>query len=86
MKKTLTLTSLIAGAVMMTTPMVGEANAQEMEKCYGIAKAGQNGCGHAGGLHSCAGQAKVDNDPGDWVEVAKGECEKSGGHLEPKAE
>jgi uncharacterized membrane protein len=47
------------------------------EKCYGVAKAGQNDCGTA--THGCAGQAKVDNDAKEWKYVAKGTCEKLGG-------
>jgi len=47
------------------------------EKCYGIAKAGQNDC--AGKAHSCAGQAKTDNDPTDWKYVEKGTCAEQGG-------
>jgi uncharacterized membrane protein len=48
------------------------------EKCYGVAKAGQNDCGTA--KHACAAQgAKVDNDPSEWKYVAKGSCEKMGG-------
>ena len=30
------------------------------EKCFGIAKAGQNDCANLSGTHSCAGQSKVD--------------------------
>ncbi|MGH8800498.1 MAG: BufA1 family periplasmic bufferin-type metallophore [Casimicrobiaceae bacterium] len=47
------------------------------DKCYGIAKAGQNDC--AAGKHACAGQSSVDNDPASWKYVAKGTCEKIGG-------
>jgi uncharacterized membrane protein len=47
------------------------------EKCYGVAKAGENSCAANG--HSCQGQAKADNDPGEWKNVSKGECEKMGG-------
>jgi uncharacterized membrane protein len=48
------------------------------EKCFGVAKAGQNDCGTA--KHACAAQgAKVDNDPNEWKYVAKGTCEKMGG-------
>lgn len=53
--------------------------AAEKEKCYGIAKAGQNDCATANGSHSCAGQAKTDKAPGEWKYVAKGTCEKAGG-------
>ena len=51
----------------------------DKEKCYGIAKAGQNDCAAANGSHSCAGQSKTDNGAGDWKFVAKGTCEKAGG-------
>ena len=50
---------------------------QATEKCYGIAKAGQNDCGTA--RHSCAGKATKDNTPDDWKYVPKGTCEKLGG-------
>ena len=54
------------------TPQAGQ------EKCYGIAKGGQNDCGTA--KHACAAQGvKVDNDPNEWKYVAKGTCEKMGG-------
>ncbi|HEX7686059.1 MAG TPA: DUF2282 domain-containing protein [Burkholderiaceae bacterium] len=51
------------------------------DKCFGVAKAGQNDCASATGSHSCAGTATKDNDPGDWKYVDKGTCEKMGGHL-----
>ena len=46
------------------------------EKCYGIAKAGQNDCASLGGTHSCAGESKTDMSPADWKYVAKGSCKK----------
>jgi uncharacterized membrane protein len=55
---------------LMATPVV----AQEKEKCFGIAKAGQNDCASVSGTHSCAGQSKVDMDKGEWKYVAKGTC------------
>jgi uncharacterized membrane protein len=57
----------------------------DQEKCYGVAKGGQNDCGTA--KHACAGQgAKTDNDPMEWKYVAKGSCEKMGGKTAaPKA-
>lgn len=64
------------------------ANAQAAEeakdKCFGVAKAGQNDCATASGSHSCAGQAKKDMDANEWKYVAKGTCEKLGGKLAPK--
>lgn len=50
------------------------AEEKAKEKCYGIAKAGQNDCANLSGTHSCAGQAKTDNDPAEWKYVAKGTC------------
>ena len=47
------------------------------EKCYGIAKAGQNDCGTA--KHACAGLAKADGDASEWKYVARGTCEQVGG-------
>lgn len=51
------------------------------EKCAGVAQAGKNDCGALDGSHQCAGQAKKDNDPNDWVYVPKGTCEKIGGAV-----
>ena len=75
-RKTL-LQSAVAGVLALAVAQA--ANAQEAknppkEKCYGIAKAGQNDCANVSGSHSCAGQSKVDNDPGEWKYVAKGTC------------
>ena len=74
---TSTLASVLALA-LASAAHAADAKAPQ-EKCYGIAKAGQNDCASASGSHSCAGQAKADNDAGDWRYVAKGSCEKMGG-------
>jgi len=62
---------------------LGTAHAADgdKEKCFGVAKAGQNDCASVTGSHSCAGQAKKDNDPTEWKFVAKGSCEKMGGKI-----
>ncbi len=73
-----TLIALTAASVLgmgLTAP----AMAADKEKCYGIAKAGQNDCANLSGSHSCAGQAKVDNHPGEWKFVPKGTCKTAGG-------
>lgn len=54
-----------------------------MEKCYGIARAGQNSCGSAAGTHGCAGLAKSDYEGHEFLEVAKGTCKAQGGKLHP---
>jgi uncharacterized membrane protein len=57
----------------------------QAEKCYGLAKAGQNDCA-ATGVHSCAGTSKVNADPRSWIYVPAGYCERIvGGSLKPKA-
>jgi uncharacterized membrane protein len=70
-------------ASVMALGLAGQAAAQDKdkEKCYGIAKAGENDCGTA--THACAGLAKKDKAPDEWKYVAKGTCEKLGGKLKP---
>jgi uncharacterized membrane protein len=60
---------------------IAHAADAEKEKCFGVAKAGQNDCATANGSHSCAGQTKKDHDAHDWKYVAKGTCEKMGGKM-----
>jgi len=72
-------------AVALTTIATTPAHAGGKEKCYGVALAGQNDCGNLAGTHSCAGQSKVDNDPGEWKLVAKGSCKDLGGMLKAEA-
>jgi uncharacterized membrane protein len=65
-------------ASLLALGLVGQVSAQDKgkdkEKCFGIAKAGQNDCANLSGSHSCAGQNKVDMDAGEWKYVAKGTC------------
>jgi uncharacterized membrane protein len=63
-----------AAAVMSMSMLAAPAAAAEKEKCFGIAKAGQNDCASISGAHSCAGQSKVDMDKTEWKYVAKGTC------------
>ena len=78
MNKRIIATSTLASALALAIGPAHAADAKAaQEKCYGIAKAVQNDC--AAGAHSCAGQAKADNDANDWKYVAKGTCEKLGG-------
>lgn len=65
--KTIAIASAVAAA------MVSHASAQSKEKCYGVAKAGQNGCA-AGPGTSCAGTSTVDYQGNAWSLVAAGTC------------
>jgi uncharacterized membrane protein len=70
-----TMIATAAAASLMSLALMSvPAAAQEKEKCYGIAKAGQNDCANLAGTHSCAGQSKVSDDKGEWKYVAKGTC------------
>lgn len=71
------------GAVLAATvllPAVSNAQGKpadakkEMEKCYGVVKAGMNDCGTT--AHACASQATKDSDPSEWLYLPKGTCEK----------
>jgi uncharacterized membrane protein len=55
------------------------SQAASMDKCFGVAKAGQNDCGGLSGLHSCKGSATTSYDPGDFKVVPTGTCSKMGG-------
>jgi uncharacterized membrane protein len=74
-------------ASVLALGLVGAAAAQDKakEKCYGVAKAGQNDCASLSGSHSCAGQAKTDNDPNEWKYVAKGSCKDMKGKTADEA-
>ena len=78
-----------AVASLLALGLAASVSAQPMpeqpgkDKCFGIAKAGQNDC--AAGKHACAGQSTVDKDPLSWKYVAKGTCEKVGGSLKNPA-
>ena len=74
MNQRLILSSALASVLAMG--LVGQADAQEKgkEKCFGIAKAGQNDCANLSGTHSCAGQSKNEAGPDEWKYVAKGTC------------
>jgi uncharacterized membrane protein len=69
-------------AALVGSSTVAVADNQNKEKCYGVAKAGQNDCGKLTSGHSCAGHATKDNDPDDYKYVAKGTCKAMGGSLE----
>ena len=58
-------------AAAQERPTAAQENA--MEKCYGVARAGQNDCA-AGPGTSCAGTSTRDYQGNAWKLVAKGTC------------
>ena len=68
---------LALGATMVSTTASAVPDQPKFwEKCSGIAKAGMNDCGSLDGKHGCAGMAKKDSHPQEWVYVPKGTCAK----------
>lgn len=78
------MTTRIVLAAVLAASVVAPSFAQggpapapsfEAEKCYGLAKAGQNDCASTGN-NSCAGTSTVDGDPNAWIYVPAGYCER----------
>jgi len=67
----------VAAALALGLSGVGVAAAADMEKCYGVAKAGKNDCQTA--TSSCAGTAKEDRQADAFIALPKGSCEKIAG-------
>jgi uncharacterized membrane protein len=81
MNNRLILSSALASALALGLVTQASAEEKAKEKCFGVAKAGQNDCATLTGTHSCAGQAKTDKDANEWKFVPKGSCESMGGKV-----
>jgi uncharacterized membrane protein len=79
-QKTL-VAAAVAGLFALGSSTGTLAQKKEQEKCWGVAKAGQNECGSNKTSHSCAGHSKVDYDPNDFKVVTAGTCVQMGGSL-----
>jgi uncharacterized membrane protein len=67
--------SLVAvGLTMAASTTTAVAAKADMEKCFGIVKAGKNDCQTANS--SCAGTSSTDGQTDAWVLVPAGLCEK----------
>jgi uncharacterized membrane protein len=77
------IAGLLAAGVSLGSSALAQDKAagKDQEKCWGVAKAGQNDCGSNKTAHSCAGQSKVDYDPNDFKVVKTGTCVQMGGSL-----
>ena len=74
----------MATAIGLSATPGAQASDTAKEKCYGIAKAGQNDC--ATGSNSCAGTATQDGQKNSFLYVPAGTCQKiANGSLTPKA-
>lgn len=85
-KKTLFLTAAVAASALvaagvLTNAEKASAEGKNVEKCFGVAKAGNNDCATAN--HQCAGQATADGAADEFVFVPAGKCDRiTGGRAE----
>ena len=85
--RTLSLAGSVATALALMGGAGQAADNANMEKCYGVALAGQNNCA-AGPGTTCAGTSKVDYQGNAWSYVPTGTCTEietphGPGSLEP---
>jgi len=81
----LNVATALAGALALAS-VATPAAAQGLVKCYGIALKAQNSCANAANTHTCAGQAKVDFDGGEWRAVLNAAvCTELAGTAAPTA-
>lgn len=86
MTSTLTKSFGVLLAAAVVTASAAKADEVKYEKCFGVAKAGQNDCQSS--THICAGKSTADKDPHTYISLPAGTCEKiAGGTLtEPAAD
>ena len=76
--------TLVATAVAGLFALAAQGSAlaaDKQEKCWGVAKAGQNDCGSDKTAHSCAGESKTNYSANDFKAVKAGTCLQMGGSL-----
>jgi uncharacterized membrane protein len=84
--KIITTAGLVAAVAAAALRVDAQTNVPKpsypYEKCYGVAKAGENDCFGIG--NSCGGTSTKDRDPQAWIYVPTGTCKKiAGGKLSP---
>ena len=89
MNKRVVIASTLAAAVAAPSVLSAQAPVPapsfKAEKCYGLAKAGQNDCASAGN-NSCGGTSRISSDPKAWIYVPEGYCDRLvGGSKTPKS-
>lgn len=81
---TTALASLIALGALGVQSTANAADKKDVEKCYGVAKAGKNDCKTMS--NACAGHSVTDAQPDAFIALPKGTCERiAGGSLEAPA-
>lgn len=81
------LVAAVVGASYLALSVAAPTSAQTakpaVEKCFGVAKAGENSCAAANGSHGCAGQAKTSFSGQDFKDVPAGSCSAMKGEAKP---
>lgn len=85
MNTRLIVSSALASALALGLAGQAAAQGKNKEKCYGVAKAGQNDCSNLSGSHTCAGQSKTDQGADEWRYVATSTCKDMQGLTEQEA-
>ena len=88
MKNPTTIVSTALASILamsaMGLPSAAAADKNDMEKCYGVAKAGKNDCKTLS--NACAGHSMSDNQKDAFIALPAGTCERiSGGSLQAPA-
>lgn len=74
------MTTVASSAAEAISTRAGEI--PNMEKCYGVTKAGLNDCSTR--AHHCSGESKIDGDREAWILVPEGLCRRLvGGSTTP---
>ena len=77
---TAAILALAAGGLAVSASSIAADKKVEMEKCYGVAKAGRNDCATASS--SCAGTSTENRQRDAYIAIPKGTCSKiAGGSL-----
>jgi len=79
MTSTLTRSLGVLLAAAVVTASSAKADEVKYEKCFGVAKAGQNDCKSS--THICAGKSTADRDPHTYIDVPAGTCAKLAGGM-----
>lgn len=83
MNKATLISGVMAAVSLASASQAVEMHKASQDRCYGIAKAGENSCASAAGAHSCAGMAKTAYDGQDFKDVPKGTCDQMNGSTTP---
>ncbi len=79
------LAAAVAAPALLSGQKPASTPSWKAERCYGIAKAGQNDCASTGN-NSCGGTSRLNSDPRAWIYVPEGYCDRIvGGTKTPKA-